>query len=402
MCSSDLGGLAARLVRSAADAVRRADHGRGVDAKGVKQAAAFFLSTAVSLILVYANGPATLVTGAKLLLTPWAGSSAASAFSIIVTPGNATVAKNGDQLVAATLNGFTAEQAMLLVRGEGAPGWTRLDMARDSSGRWTFRLFDVGAATDYAVEAAGVRSPTYRLAVAPIPYVARVDLEYRYPAYTQLAPRQVDSTGDIAAVTGSMVRVRITPTVPATAGRLVVDGGDTLALAPTKDGSLVGMLRVSKRGFYKVELAGTDGRPASASLDYTIDALPDRKPTVAIGRPGRDVRVLSVDEVFTEARADDDYGVARLELSFSVNGGPERTVPLFSATARALREVAAGHTFMLEDMKLQPGDQLSYYAKATDNNAASGPATAATDMYFLTVRPYDMDYRQGQIGRAHV
>ena len=163
-------------------------------------------------------------------------------------------------------------------------------------------------------------------------------------------------------------------------------------------GSLVGMLRVAKSGFYRVELAGTDGRPASASLDYTIDALPDRKPTVAIGRPGRDVRVLSVDEVFSEARADDDYGVARLELSFSVNGGPERTVPLFSATARALREVAAGHTFMLEDMKLQPGDQVSYYAKATDNNAASGPATAATDMYFLTVRPYDMDYRQGQGG----
>ena len=121
------------------------------------------------------------------------------AFSIAVAPGNATVAKNGDQLVAATLNGFTAEQTTLLVRGEDAPGWTRLDMARDSSGRWTFRLFDVGAATDYAVEAAGVRSPTYRLAVAPIPYVARVDLEYRYPAYTQLAPRQVDSTGAIAA-----------------------------------------------------------------------------------------------------------------------------------------------------------------------------------------------------------
>ena len=185
-------------------------------AEGVKQAAGFFLSTAVSLILVFANGPATLRTGAKLLLTPWAGSSAAGAFSIAVAPGNATVAKNGDQLVAATLNGFTAEQTTLLVRSEGAPGWTRLDMARDSSGRWTFRLFDVGAATDYAVEAAGVRSPTYRLEVAPIPYVARVDLEYRYPAYTQLAPRQVDSTGDIAALTGSMVRVRITPTVPAT------------------------------------------------------------------------------------------------------------------------------------------------------------------------------------------
>lgn len=269
-----------------------------------------FAFALVGVALIFVSGPTTLRTGAQLLLTPWAGSDASRAFAIQVTPGDVTMAKGGDQLVSATLNGFTAARTELLVKGEGAAGWTRLDMAADSTGRWAFRLFDVSVPTEYAVEAAGIRSPTYRLVVAPIPYVASMDLEYRYPAYTQLANRQVDSTGDIAALVGTMVRVRVTSTVPAKGGQLIVDGGDTLRLVPTADGSLVGMLRVTKSGFYKVALEGNDGRSVSASLDYTIDALPDRQPSVAIGRPGRDLKVLSVDEVFSDTKSEDDYGVS--------------------------------------------------------------------------------------------
>ena len=53
---------------------------------------------------------------------------------------------------------------------------------------------------------------------------------------------------------------------------------------------------------------------------------------------------------------------------------------------------------MLEGLKLEPGDVVSYYARATDNNGVSGPQKAATDIYFLTVRPYENDYRQRQGG----
>jgi len=44
--------------------------------------------------------------------------------------------------------------------------------------------------------------------------VKRMDLQYRYPAYTQLKPLDIDSTGDIAALKGTMVRVRVASTVP--------------------------------------------------------------------------------------------------------------------------------------------------------------------------------------------
>ena len=118
-----------------------------------------------------------------------------------------------------------------------------------------------------------------------------------------------------------MVRVRVAPTVPTNGGRIIVEGGDTLKLVPTDDGKLMAMLRVDKPGFYKVELQGPDGRMVTGSLNYTIDVLPDRPPTVQFTKPGRDTKVLSVDEVYTEVRAQDDYGVAKVDLHFSVNGG---------------------------------------------------------------------------------
>jgi len=73
----------------------------------------------------------------------------------------------------------------------------------------------------------------------------------------------------------------VTTTVPARGGRLIIDGGDragdTLRLTPAADGSLVGMLRIDRPGFYKVELEAADGRMLPGSLDYTIDVLFNRE-----------------------------------------------------------------------------------------------------------------------------
>jgi hypothetical protein len=82
-----------------------------------------------------------------------------------------------------------------------------------------------------------------------------------------------------------------------------------------------------------------------ASPQYTIDVLDDQAPSVSFNRPGRDTSVSSIEEVFVEAAAQDDFGIRNLELVYSVNGGPEKVVKLFSGTSR-LPEVTAGHTFL--------------------------------------------------------
>ncbi len=45
---------------------------------------------------------------------------------------------------------------------------------------------------------------------------------------------------------------------------------------------------------------------------------------------------------------------------------------------------------------MKPGDFVSYYAKATDNNAAEGAKTTTSDIYFVNVRPFRKDFKPAQ------
>jgi hypothetical protein len=389
-------GLAQRLTDTALDRARTVDGGRRVDAESLQRGWATLAAVLVAATMFTALGPSPLRNSLRLIAMPWDHRDPATRFSIAVDPGNMTIAKGGDALVGARLRGFDAEQVVVLMKAMDSASWIRVPMTADSSGHYTARLLDIAQATEYSIEANGVKSTTYRIDVTNLPYVKRLDMEYRYPSYTGLSPEKFDSTGDIAALKGTMVLLKVHPTMATTGGRVVIDNGEEVKLLPGKDGSLTAMLRVDHTGFYKIELAGPDGRMVTGSLDYTIDMLPDRPPTVQFTKPGRDSRVHSVDEVYTEAVAKDDYGVAKLDLVYSINGADERTIPLSEATSRILKEISAGHTFMLEDYQLKAGDVVSYYARATDNDAVSGAKSASTDIYFLNVAPYSRDYRQGQ------
>ncbi|HEX6060216.1 MAG TPA: DUF4175 family protein [Gemmatimonadaceae bacterium] len=388
--------LAERLVRDAVRAARRAGAGGRLDARESRVAAGALAVLAGALVLLALVGPAWLREGARFLAVPWRSAAASPVYAVGVSPGDATIPRGGDQEIVATLRGFAAREAELVVRRAGAE-WERVPMAAGGdSTRFAARLFDLVADAEYYVESNGVRSPLHRLTVADLPSVTRIDLEYRWPAYTGRAPEVVEEAGDIAALRGTVVRVRVTPSMAVDSGALVVDGQPSVPLRADSAGRLVGDLRVTRPGWYRVELRAPDGRMVRGSLDYTIDVLDDHEPTVRFRTPGRDVRVTSLEEVFTEVVADDDYGIASLDLVYAVNGGEERRVVLRAPGGRAPRELSAGHTFFLEEHALEPGDVVSYWARATDADRVSGPKTATTDIYFMTIRPFGRDYRQAE------
>jgi uncharacterized membrane protein YgcG len=276
----------------------------------------------------------------------------------------------------------------------GAP-FERLPMVRGEGGQYDAMLFDLAGPTDYYIEAAGVHSPTFTLKVVDMPYVQRLELEYHFPSYTGLAPRKIEDGGDIAVLKGTEVRVRIVPTMATPGGRVMLHESGAAPLAAQADGALTTKFMVDRDGFYRVELEAPNGEKVAASPQYTIDVLTDQPPVVSFSKPGRDTSASPVEEVFVEARADDDYGVRGLDLVYSVNGGAEKTVRLFEGREK-LAEVTAGHTFYLEELNVQPGDFVSYYARATDNDAVQGAKPASSDLYFVRIRPFRKDYRQAQ------
>src|SRR5690606_34507876 len=77
---------------------------------------------------------------------------------------------------------------------------------------------------------------------------------------------------------------------------------------------------------------------------------------------------------------------------YSVNGGEEKSIRLFEGR-QPQPQVTAGHTLYLEELGVQAGDAVSYYARASDNNAVAGPQRATSDIYFLRIRPFDKDFK---------
>ena len=123
--------------------------------------------------------------------------------------------------------------------------------------------------------------------------------------------------------------------------------------------------------------------------DYFIEAQKDAPPTVRITRPGRDAKVNPIEEVPVTVEAEDDFGLRGVELHYSVNGGPEKIVPL--AQAKNQKTAGGATTLTLEDFKLTPGDVVSLYASARDARSS-----ASTDMFFVLAEPFEREYTQSQ------
>src|SRR4051812_32636085 len=392
--------LVEKLVERAIDQCRAVERGSVVDQSAVKRHAISLAAIAAIATLIVALGPAYLRQGLSALLVISRSAEASSPYSIEVTPGSVKVPRGADQAVHAKLIGFNAKDAAVLMRTSAGAPFERVPLVaaagpgNDIAGSFEGMLFHLDKQTEYYVESNGVLSKTFTLSVVDLPTVKQLDLEYVFPSYTGLPPRKVDDGGDVAAIRGTEVRLHITPTMAAPAGRILLNDGASAPLTAQSDGSLTGSFRIDKQGFYRIELTGPHAEKVDASPQYTIDVIDDQAPAVHFTKPGRDTQATPVEELFLEARADDDYGVKSLQLFYSVNGSTPKSINLFSG--RPLTEVSGAHTIYLEELGLKPGDFVSYYAKASDSDAVQGSKTTTSDIYFVQIRPFKKDYKPAQ------
>lgn len=388
-------GLLDALVERAVTKARAVDYGHGIDRRGLYQSSGAFAFLVVAALLFLFFGPADLRYGMTAIMLPTTEAAEVSPYSIAVLPGDVSVARGADQLIMAELKGFNSDQVFVFSRLDGEESFQRLSMLPADSGRFDLLLLNLVDNTEYFAEANGIRSASYTIEVADLPYVEAMKHTYYFPSYTGLSPREVEFGGSIAALAGTRVELLIQSTIPTSGGRLLVNDSVVMELQPGEDGALSGEILVRAEGVYRIDLAREDGRMVTASPEYTIDLLTDLPPSVAISKPGRDQSASALEEIFIEAKADDDYGIEDLRLVYSVNGEPEDTVSLYGSAGSPLAEVSAGYTLFLEEYELDPGDVVSYYAVATDNRSGT-PEEALSDIYFIDVRPFRRDFRQAE------
>ena len=342
------------------------------------------------LVWMVVAGPGFLGYGSALL---WEGSRAGITpiYDIHVTPGDATVRRNSDELVTAQPIGIQANTVHIYARSQSSSKWDELTMQPQPGGSgFQFVFAGLPEGVEYYVEAGPLKSRHYNLRVADLPGVKQIRVTYHYPSWTGMANAVNERGGDLRAIEGTEANLEVTTDQPLRNGVLVLDDGQQLQLSGGDGNRYAGTIHLAKDGSYHIA-AMDQGQSVRLSEDFFIEAEKANPPEIAIDRPARDYRASPIEEVTVAVKADDPFGLNNLLLHYSVNGGAEQTVDLLKQ--KGAKQADGSTVLSLENYKLVPGDIISFYASAKDARAE-----AHTDMFFIQAEPFEREFSQSQAG----
>ena len=194
--------------------------------------------------------------------------------------------------------------------------------------------------------AGGLKSSTYKLHAIDLPAVKNIKVTYEFPPWTgmkSVTRRSWRGSGARSKVQ-SHAKIEIQTDRALSNGSVLFEGtGSRSRSTPQWDNKTTEAgITIEKDGTYHIGVMD-HGEMVRLTDDYFIEARKVGAPTVRITKPGKDAKVSPIEEVDIQVTAEDDYPLQDLDIHYSVNGAPEKTV----APAKAeRREEVEGHAML--------------------------------------------------------
>lgn len=247
-----------------------------------------------------------------------------------------------------------------------------------------------------------------KLIVLDRPAIKSLSLAYRFPEYLG-RKAESSSVGDIRAPEGSTVR--ITAAFNKTVAKARIQRRDNQQTLPPADLVLAAdklsattELTVEKGGYYKLLLTCTDGFENTSPVEYVIEAVKDRAPTVKISFPAQDKTVTRFAKWPIRFTARDDWGITRGRLKYRVSaagqsgseqGGALEADPQLAKDAKSLdlaglvkgtsqKEVGGEVFFDLKPLNLAADTRVTYWIEMDDARSPE-PNHGISQAYTFTV-----------------
>ena len=223
--------------------------------------------------------------------------------------------------------------------------------------------------------------------VSSAPLVGDVRLTYTYPAYTGLPPRTVEgSTGDVAAVKGTRVRIETHPLRPARKALLLLGEAGELGeiAAPLSGDALTAELTLTSDGSYRFWLEPPFGRPIREERSHRLTAEPDAPPRVEILGPADRLELATPRPIEIGYSASDDFGLGAVELVYRIGDAPEQRLPLRDGAG--VRAVQGRTVWDPTSAGLAGAQRVAYHIEAHDRDEISGPKVGSSRTLYVVIQ----------------
>jgi hypothetical protein len=407
------------LARQLVQQVHRAAEGYRFDAT-VARWQGYLLAGFVLLCLVVAGlfvRQNVLFVSAYLarLFQPFSQVQPVSATALDSTSGDVVTSPDSPVTLTAAVRGRLPESAVLVVTrrepndaNESAPSAierTEARVVRDDRGNATLtatKSFDKLGQYEYHFETPDANSTAHTIRVCEPPAIKSITAQITPPAkdgVPPVPPYEQQVTGHtLEVLPGSRVELKMQATRPLREASVTPAQGPPSTQQANGADSFNYGLTADKSTSLKLDVVSTDGLGSSEPRELQIALKSDERPQFRLVCPEGDYLATDVASVPITFEVTDDFGLASARLYCELPGqGP--TV-LESAAPQGAGQISLTHTLELEQYDLHVGDSILFYATATDIDTGqrTSDANAASEMYFIEIRPYQQ-YWHPQAGK---
>jgi hypothetical protein len=304
-----------------------------------------------------------------------------------------SVVVSGDELPA---------ELFVFIRNDGEAEAQFIDYSMEqlSPTEFQYTLSDVKQDFSLYIGNPEVRSEIYSVAVLKRPFIKNFQVAIRYPAYTGMAPEQLEANvGDFKVLKGSSVTWELEPQGNVSAVQFLPKGGEAVAFQPSEDGS---RYRITQRLMQDMEytllLQSPENISNADTVRYRVNVMQDRYPSLYVYSPNNDFLVDLDPNMPLDLEIADDYGFTKMALfyRFTQSGGTSEVTetyqryPLNISKQTLLQPLT--YNVDLTSLGLSEGDELEYYLKVWDNDAISGPKASTSATYRVVYPTLDAKY----------
>ena len=318
-----------------------------------------------------------------------------SSFVLAVEPGNRDVVKGETVDVIVRVLGKTNEPVRIYLQPKGQVTADLHTLEPGSDGAYRHRIDNLRLSTSYLVRSGEIESDEYLLTVLDRPSITTLQLRLKYPRHTGLVPVSLDENiGDVTAPAGTIVQFSLESTKPLS--RAAMQFNDSTHTSLTIMGTRAeGVLVLKNNRTYHVDIFDSGNLQNIDPIEYTLHAIPDAPPGIAIVAPGMNLNVAGDERLPMVVRITDDYGISRLRLAHKlVHSRYEQSARDFTyvdiaATPPSGTEWMIPFAWDLSLLHLSPEDVVEYHAEVFDNDAVTGPKQASSETFTLRLPSLD-------------
>lgn len=266
---------------------------------------------------------------------------------------------------------YLPESAYVVVNG------FQYKMKQIAGDHYSYTFNNVQQDQKFSFASEGINSTDYELRVLKKANILDFKTSLDYPAYLGRGDESLSNVGDLVVPEGTKIDW-ILQSVNTDNISYVFGNESSQEAQRLEENTFTFSNRVFQNASYKL-VVGNKALPHSDSISYSITVIPDQYPSISVKQ-----FVDSADQklLYLVGDASDDYGLRSVSFHYQITNKDKVAGEPGSISMRdpSGKTTTFDHVFDLHKLDLKPGDQVTYYFEAWDNDGINGSKSTRSSL----------------------